>query len=385
MKLQRNRTIADMIKNVLDRLLKLSDFNDSITVLKYVLYPTGLLPFYFDKSDFTYKISPVQLFIATVNFVIIILCYFSSTKDEKEISDSYFKSEVSHQLGLIYRFYPIVSASFLFGVTFFKKNKLLRMLTMFYQLDKSIKVNYSDVRSFICKITALLFVIQIINVIAFVYHLDVDASLAIIATTLVPPFFIWLYILVFITFANIIKLLLSKINNELTKLGRILPNGYHFIQVDFEKSEKYLSDSRKLHDKISDICDCFHEYFGLKILLIIGLSFVYLVFVAYYGLEMMFSPKDFDGLNRKGLFALITVLLICSSLQIVSIVESCRKIVEKNRCLAINLQKLLNISESSYVKEKLIFFIMQSSNRPMEFTAAAMFQLDRSLYFTVCI
>lgn len=235
----------------------------------------------------------------------IAVCYLISLKDDKELSKSYFRSEVSNQLGKVYRLYPIVSATFLFVVTFFKKQKLLEILTMFYRLDKKAKINYFKIRTFICFTSTFMFLFQLLMIISFMYHIEVEATFAVLATSSLPPFCIWMYILVYITFAYIIKEFIAKFNENIEKMRRLLPNGYYVVQVDVERSEKYLSEVSKMHDMLSDIFDDFQEYFGIKMLLIIGLSFIYIIFVIYYGLELCFSPTDFEGLDRTGLFVLI--------------------------------------------------------------------------------
>lgn len=372
-----------MSAKFLKKIGKLSNINDSIRILRYVLYPTGLLPFFFDTSDSTYKISRIQPLISALNFVIFLICYLVALSDEKKLSESYFKSEVSQHLSIVYSVIPLLSATFLFLMSFIQKSDLLGLMNNFYKLDKRVRVNYSQIRMFICTRVTFLVLFQIFSIVAYAQNLKRMASFPIIITFALPPFSIWLYVLTYITLVHLIKSFLSEISNQLRILRGVSPSGYCLVEMNNVKSEKLIAEARDLYDLLFDTSQILQRYYGWKILIIIGLSFIYIISEIYYILEVIFSPFDFEELNKGELVAFTLAMVISYGFQILAIIEVCNSALEENNSVIVNAHKLLHVTYSPHVKEKLVFFVMQWANRPLELTAAGLFKLDRTMYFTV--
>lgn len=372
-----------MSAKFLKKIGKLSSINDSIRILRYVLFPTGLFPFYFDKSNSTYKISRIQLLMATLNFGMFLICYLLALTDEKKLTESFLRSEVSRQLSIVYRAFPMFTAIFLFSVSFIQKSYLLRLMSNFYKLDKRIRVNYNQIRILICATVTLLVLLQTFYTVSFVQNIKGVASFPSIITFFLPSFSVWLYILTYVTLVYLIRCFLAEISNQLRILRGVSSSGYCLVEMDSIKSEKLITEARDLYDLVSDTSQILQHYYGWKLLIIVGLSFIYMISEIYYALEVTFSPSNFEDLNTGGLFAFTFSMVISCVFQILAIVEASNSAFEENNTVIVNAHKLLHVIYSPHVKEKMIFFIMQWANRPLEFTAAGLFKLDRTLYFTV--
>lgn len=150
--------------------------------------------------------------------------------------------------------------------------------------------------------------------------------------------------------------------------------------------ETMLGQLANLHNLLCDTVDCVENYFGFNIILMVGFTFFNVIFNSYYVLEVLFGPDDaFRLLNGSQLLVVFTANVIASVAQLFAFVEVCNKTVRQNNNISMNIHKLLNVCESKEVKEKLRDMALQWRNRPLRFTAAGVFCLDRTLYLTVRI
>lgn len=145
-----------------------------------------------------------------------------------------------------------------------------------------------------------------------------------------------------------------------------------------------LTELANLHDLLCDLVICIESYFGYNIVMVVGLGFFFIIFNCYYVLEILFGPDEVTrSLDENELVGVIMAQVMASSMTLISFVEVCNKTIRQNNNIAMNIHKLLNVSKSQEVKEKLRNFALQWRNRPIKFTAAGVFNLDRTLYLTV--
>lgn len=148
--------------------------------------------------------------------------------------------------------------------------------------------------------------------------------------------------------------------------------------------ENILSQLTNLHDTLCDTVNYVENYFGHNIVLIVGSLFFSIIFNCYYVLEVLFGPDEmFKSLDDTELLVVFMATVIASAMQLFAFIEISNKTVRQNNNISMNIHKLLNVSESKEVKERLRYFALQWQNRRIRFTAAGVFNLDRTLYLTV--
>lgn len=90
-----------------------------------------------------------------------------------------------------------------------------------------------------------------------------------------------------------------------------------------------------------------------------------------YGLPLDVSNNDYF------------IQIISTNLRIFAFVEICNQTVRQNENILKNVHKLLNMNVLWKMKDRLTIFALQWQNRPIEFSAAGIFKLDRSFLLTV--
>lgn len=139
-----------------------------------------------------------------------------------------------------------------------------------------------------------------------------------------------------------------------------------------------------LHNLVCDISDCVQLYFGYSVVLIMILNFYHLVFHSYFILEILFIPLEyFKNWNIYEMLSAIFAQVFIATFQLIILVEICNKNVWQNKLISKNIHKILNKNITYAVEERLKLFALQWRNRPLQFMAAGIFPLDRTLYLTV--
>lgn len=151
--------------------------------------------------------------------------------------------------------------------------------------------------------------------------------------------------------------------------------------------ETAISKVTDIHDLLCDAVAEIEYYFGYNMVMIIGVAFFNLVFNSYYILCILFDPYEYvvKWLDKSVLVGILSLQIFAILLQVFAIVEMCNKTVQQNNNISMNIHKILNTSDTHIIKEKLRFFAMQWKNRPVCFTAAGVFSLNRTLYLTVSL
>lgn len=141
----------------------------------------------------------------------------------------------------------------------------------------------------------------------------------------------------------------------------------------------------KVHNLICDACDVIEDYFQYQILTIVMTSFILILFGAYYILEVAIGWGQIESKFHKeeflGFFGLEMVLYAIITL---FIIESSSLTTRESQKAVMCIHKLLNLTDDLEMKDRLMRLSKQVVYRKIHFTAAGMFNLDRTLIFTVC-
>lgn len=165
-----------------------------------------------------------------------------------------------------------------------------------------------------------------------------------------------------------------------------------------------IQESMEIHHMICDAASTANKYFTYQLLTIISIAFLIIVFDAYYVLETLLGKSKRESKFKTGEFVtFFSCQMVLYLIAIISIVEGSNRAIKKvgncgKYCLKFTFFKfycfqsektggivhtLLNKAKNAEVKEKLQQFSMQLLHLKINFTAAGLFNIDRTLYFTV--
>ena len=158
---------------------------------------------------------------------------------------------------------------------------------------------------------------------------------------------------------------------------------YSVTSVIRQNPEFALKQVTNIHNLLCDICNTIEEYFTYPLLAIIAISFLFILFDDFYILEVKLNPNCVEVFEADEFFAFFIAQMLWYVIIIFLIVEgSSRTIKESGKCAAI-VHKTLNLTDDPEIRDRLLRLSLQLQHRRVRFTAAELFNLDRTLIFTV--
>nr|QKN21413.1 gustatory receptor [Bactrocera dorsalis] len=145
-----------------------------------------------------------------------------------------------------------------------------------------------------------------------------------------------------------------------------------------------IQESMEIHHMICDAASTANKYFTYQLLTIISIAFLLIVFDAYYVLEILLGKSAHEGKFKTVEFVtFFSCQMILYVIAIVSIVEGSNRAIQKSEKTSGIVHSLLNKAKNAELKEKLQQFSLQLLHLKIHFTAAGLFNIDRTLYFTI--
>ncbi|XP_055917529.1 putative gustatory receptor 28b isoform X4 [Eupeodes corollae] len=145
-----------------------------------------------------------------------------------------------------------------------------------------------------------------------------------------------------------------------------------------------IHESMEIHHLICEAASTANKYFTYQLLTIISIAFLIIVFDAYYVLETLLGKSKRESKFKTVEFVtFFSCQMILYLIAIISIVEGSNRAIKKSEQTGGIVHGLLNKAKSPDVKEKLQQFSMQLMHLKINFTAAGLFNIDRTLYFTI--
>ncbi|XP_011180394.1 putative gustatory receptor 28a [Zeugodacus cucurbitae] len=95
-------------------------------------------------------------------------------------------------------------------------------------------------------------------------------------------------------------------------------------------------------------------------------------------------PSRMGKIEADVFFAFFITQMLWYVVIILLIVEGSSKTIRESNKTAAIVHKMLNISDESAVHDRLLRLSLQLSHRRVAFTAAGLFNLNRTLIFTIC-
>ncbi|XP_055839779.1 putative gustatory receptor 28b [Episyrphus balteatus] len=144
-----------------------------------------------------------------------------------------------------------------------------------------------------------------------------------------------------------------------------------------------IQESMEIHHLICEAASTANKYFTYQLLTIISIAFLIIVFDAYYVLETLLGKSKRESKFKT--FEFVTFFscqIILYLIAIISIVEGSNRAIKKSEKTSGIICDLLIKAKNLDVEQKFQQFSMQLMHLKINFTAAGLFNVDRTLYFT---
>ncbi|XP_049307293.1 putative gustatory receptor 28b isoform X3 [Bactrocera dorsalis] len=289
-----------------------------------------------------------------------------------------------------------------------RRRQLLWVFEYFPKIDESferigIRWNYTKVlQNVIWQLifTGFIFSITLVIFIGCWVRLEVLPSWQLIYITLNQLIGISFTILVFNFLMMSTKLRLTALNKVLKKLAHQWDNSivkpmpkqrslqcldsFSMYTIVTNNPCEIIQESMEIHHMICDAASTANKYFTYQLLTIISIAFLLIVFDAYYVLEILLGKSAHEGKFKTAEFVtFFSCQMILYVIAIVSIVEGSNRAIQKSEKTSGIVHSLLNKAKNAELKEKLQQFSLQLLHLKIHFTAAGLFNIDRTLYFTI--
>ncbi|XP_061399369.1 putative gustatory receptor 28b, partial [Musca vetustissima] len=161
-------------------------------------------------------------------------------------------------------------------------------------------------------------------------------------------------------------------------------DSFSMYTIVSKNPSEIIQESMEIHQLICEAASTANKYFTYQLLTIISIAFLIIVFDAYYVLETLLGKSKRESKFKTVEFVtFFSCQMILYLIAIISIVEGSNRAIKKSEKTGGIVHALLNKAKTPEVKEKLQQFSMQLLHLKISFTAAGLFNIDRTLYFTI--
>lgn len=150
-----------------------------------------------------------------------------------------------------------------------------------------------------------------------------------------------------------------------------------------QNPEFVLQQMANTQSLLCDICNNIEEYFSYPLLAIIAISFLFILFDDFYILEVLLNPNCVEVFEADEFFAFFLAQMLWYVIIIFLIVEGSSKTIKESAKSAAIVHNTLNNTDDPEIRKRLLDLSLQLQHRRVRFTAAELFNLDRTLIFTV--
>ncbi|XP_013099317.2 putative gustatory receptor 28b isoform X2 [Stomoxys calcitrans] len=354
-------------------------------------------------------ISRLGLMITLVQGVFFAYCFLHSFCSEESIVGFFFKTEISKVGDVLQKFIGLTGMMILFGMSLSKCRDMKAMYQMVAFVDEKfldlgVEFNYRFILKF--RQTKLLMMMSVCcsymtTSMWILFHNQIWPSFQTVGAFFVPHIFILSVVVLNISFA-------MRFGQHFNLLNRVLKNLYHqwdtrtiktitqkqrslqcldsfsMYTIVSKNPSEIIQESMEIHQLICEAASTANKYFTYQLLTIISIAFLIIVFDAYYVLETLLGKSKRESKFKTVEFVtFFSCQMILYLIAIISIVEGSNRVIKKSEKTGGIVHALLNRAKQPEVKEKLQQFSMQLLHLKISFTAAGLFNIDRTLYFTI--
>lgn len=291
----------------------------------------------------------------------------------------------------------LITISTIFGLAIIKRQKLVSIMQNIIFIDEILvrlgrKMNYQR----ILRINYLTCTVMVIlNFIYLGVQIQFYSPLDFIKITVDTLFYCTITLLVskFVGLTHLARSLFSKINEVLQDILEahteqntdleVLPihSGVNGTSVTCQDPEYAVKQISIIHNLLCDMCEMIEEYFTYPLLVTIAISILIIIFGTFLIVVAMFNPAVF-GFKSNALIAASTSAIIFLVIIFIIVETSSRTTSHCSSC-AVIAHKILNTTDDLKLKDRMFHLSLQLTNRRINFTAAGLISLDRTLILTV--
>ncbi|XP_061399383.1 putative gustatory receptor 28a [Musca vetustissima] len=408
-----------------ERLTQADNIFQSLRPLTYISI-IGLAPFHL-KSQNEVRTSALSYVAGISHFLFFSLCFLMSRCENGSIIGYFFQTNITKLGDFTLSCTGVIAMLTIFGFAIFKRDRLIAILQNNLVVDEifvrlGIKLNYRTIfwYSFLMSFAMLLFnFIYLCVSYMLLRSAEITPSFVVFTTFALPHINISIMVFKFMCTTHLAKSRFHMLNeilqdildshiedshavelsplHSVVRINRSVPRRrpatisiatsqqqrYSVASIIRQNPELAIRQVTNIHNLLCDICNTIEEYFTYPLLAIIAISFLFILFDDYYLLEVKLNPNCVEVFEADEFFAFFITQMFWYVIIIVLIVEgSSRTIKESGKCAAI-VHKILNITDDGDIRDRLLRLSLQLQHRRVRFTAAELFNLDRTLIFTM--
>ncbi|XP_073822499.1 gustatory receptor 28a [Musca autumnalis] len=409
-----------------ERFTQADNIFQSLRPLTYISI-IGLAPFHL-KSQNEVRTSALSFVAGIAHFLFFVLCFFMSRRENGSIIGYFFQTNITKLGDTTLSLTGVIAMLTIFGFAIFKRDRLISIIQNNLVVDEifvrlGMKLNYRKILwySFVMSFGMLLFnFIYLCVSYMLLRSAEITPSFVVFTTFALPHINISIMVFKFMCTTHLAKSRFHMLNeilqdildshiedshavelsplHSVVRINRSVPRRrpatiptitasqqqrFSVASIIRQNPELALRQVTNIHNLLCDICNTIEEYFTYPLLAIIAISFLFILFDDFYILEVKLNPNCVEVFEADEFFAFFIAQMFWYVIIIVLIVEgSSRTIKESGKCAAI-VHKILNITDDGDIRDRLLRLSLQLQHRRVRFTAAELFNLDRTLIFTM--
>uniref|UniRef100_A0A1A9WEQ2 Gustatory receptor n=1 Tax=Glossina brevipalpis TaxID=37001 RepID=A0A1A9WEQ2_9MUSC len=381
--------------------------------LLWVTFLTGLTPIRISSPDHNGEriiyISRIGYIISVFQVIFFLYSFIHSFLLDESIVGYFFKTEISQVGDVLQKFIGMSGMIILFGVSLYKSNDLIELYHVVAKIDNKfldvgVEFNYRFIMKF--RHSKLMFIISICTIYVsgsfwMLFHNNVWPTFQAIVAFFVPHIFLLSVVILNVAFImrftqhyDLINKVLKNLRHQWeTRSIKTISHKQKSLQcldsfsmytIASKNPCEIIQESMEIHQLICEAASTANKYFTYQLLTIISIAFLIIVFDAYYVLETLLGKSKRESKFKTIEFVtFFSCQMILYLIAIISIVEGSNRAIKKSEKTGSIVHALLNKAKTPDIKEKLQQFSMQLLHLKIHFTAAGLFNIDRSLYFTI--
>ncbi|KAM7353381.1 gustatory receptor 28b isoform 2-T2 [Cochliomyia hominivorax] len=381
--------------------------------LLFLTYWHGLTPFYIrsNANGVKYLKHSIWGYINVgIHIVIYSVCYiFTLINDCETVAGYFFRSRITHFGDFLQIVSGFIGVTVIYLTAIIPKHYVQRSLEIMQAMDEQlhgvgIKIMYSKVLRFsyiyiLCMVSANLGYTTYSFQLLKSAHEKPSASLHV--TFILQHTVVLSALAMYSCFTKMIEMRYNMMHRVLKNLchqwdtrsikaiaqkQRSLQclDSFSMYTIVSKNPAEIIQESMEIHQLICEAASTANKYFTYQLLTIISIAFLIIVFDAYYVLETLLGKSKRESKFKTVEFVtFFSCQMILYLIAIISIVEGSNRAIKKSEKTGGIVHALLNKAKTADVKEKLQQFSMQLMHLKINFTAAGLFNIDRTLYFTI--
>ncbi|SPP82003.1 blast:Putative gustatory receptor 28b [Drosophila guanche] len=374
-------------------------------------YILGLTPFRLrgPAGQRQFQLSRIGYLNALLQLSFFSYCFLRALIQQQSIVGYFFKSEISEVGDSLQKFIGMTGMSILFLCSTIRVRLLIHLCNLIshidgHLLDVGVSFNYPAIMRLRHSQLLLMSAVQLAYLASSTWMLlrnDVRPSYPVAVAFYVPLIFLLSTVILFGAFLHRLWQHFEALNKVLKNLShqwdsrslkavaqkqRSLQclDSFSMYTIVTKDPAEIIQESMEIHHLICEAAATANKYFTYQLLTIISIAFLIIVFDAYYVLETLLGKSKRESKFKTVEFVtFFSCQMILYLIAIISIVEGSNRAIKKSEKTGGIVHSLMNKTKCPEVKEKLQQFSMQLMHLKINFTAAGLFNIDRTLYFTI--